>query len=145
MPARSEYIKPERIESDDSIALKKARSLRMSGMILDEEAVILGMDDTISGCFVPVERSDVLFKSDSLISLHQLSMLKKRVDRSIEEMSKSLRNGKIHAIPYVKGDKSACNFCDYRSVCSHENGDKEKTLFSISNKKCLELLEGEEE
>ena len=143
MPARAEYVKPERAQSDEGIALKKAQTLRMSGMILGEDAVILGMDETVSGCFVPVERDGTKFKSNSLISLHQLSKLKKKVDKSIKEMASSLKKGKIPATPTIKSLSSACDYCDYRSVCSHESGKNEKYLNDLSNKKCLELLEGE--
>ncbi len=144
MPARAEYVKPERLESDESIALKKAKSLKMSGMILNDEAVILGMDDTVSGYFVPVERKDLLFTGDSLISLHQLSLLKKRVDKTIAEMAKKLKNGEIKAYPVIKNTVSACDYCEYRSVCAHEKDSGGNVLSSLSNGKCLEILEGEE-
>ncbi|MBQ3150157.1 MAG: exodeoxyribonuclease V subunit gamma [Clostridia bacterium] len=143
MPARAEYVKPERDEKKEDIELKKAKSLRMNGMILNDETVIVGMDEGVSGCFVPVERGKDGFKSDSLISLHQLSLLKRKVDETIEKMATQLKNGNIRALPVTGSNHSACDYCDYRSVCGHEDGKGEKQRLSGTNSHFLSLLQGE--
>ena len=113
----------------------------MNGIVLDDPEVVLAMDKSGAGIFVPAK-----FKkgelSGSLIGLKQLGALKKKADGVLLEMAQALHGGEIPAIPAVgKSYKNVCEYCDYKSVCSYEDDIPVRELIDSDIKTVLENLE----
>ncbi|MBQ7547821.1 MAG: PD-(D/E)XK nuclease family protein [Clostridia bacterium] len=143
MPAKAQFEKLSRDLSDDAAAMAKAHALRMNGMLLDDSVVLLHMDSGESGCFIPVDKKS---RSNTLISLHRLAVLKKETERLLREMARNLRAGRIDALPARNNkDYNACTFCDYRSVCAREDDMPEREIEKIPHQDCLEILDEREE
>lgn len=142
VPAKAQFEKLGRDVSDEEVAIKKAKSMRMNGILLDDETVLLGMDESRSGCFIPVDKKG---KSDSLISLHRFAELKKETERLLTQMAQNLQSGKIEAVPAtVKNHTQICTYCDYRSVCMREDGMPQREVVSMKHTDCLQYLDDRE-
>ncbi|MBQ7542636.1 MAG: PD-(D/E)XK nuclease family protein [Clostridia bacterium] len=142
MPAKAEFEKLPRDLSETDAALAKARSMRMNGMLLDDSTVLLAMDSGESGCFIPVDKKT---KSGSLISLHRLALLKQETEKLLCDMARNLCAGGIEALPARNtADHNACAWCDYRSVCAHEDDMPERRIPSLRHADCLKVLDEKE-
>ena len=65
------------------------------------------------------------------------------VNYKIDEIGSSIRNGCISINPYEKGDRSACTYCDYRSVCGFDNripGYEKRILPGLSKEEAEEKM-----
>ncbi len=100
---------------------QRDRALRMNGLLLEDETALRGMEQDAAGVFIPVKQTkNGLSGGDSLASLEQLGKLKRHVERLVREMGQGLRQGQAGARPLRFADHSACDYCDYRSVCAAE-------------------------
>ena len=115
----------DRAQADESI------TYRMDGLILEDQEVIRAMDQEATGIFVPFG-----FKKDGspsragqkLASLEKLGRIQQHIDRLVVQMAQGLYEGKIEALPQCKGVQSPCQWCDFRSVCCHQDGKNELPL-----------------
>ncbi len=145
MPAKADFQKQKDRQTDDAQLVKaKAKALRMDGMILKDDAVILAMDRERSGCFVPVGAS--VRATDRVIALHEMELLRREVEKLLREMAANLQSGGVEALPARSASSkstSACDWCDYACVCGWEESDPEREIPKFSHKECLEILSGE--
>lgn len=113
----------------EKIQEKKLYNSRMNGMVLDSADVVLGMDSTVSGNFIPVKAKKDGSFGGHVLTLSELSALKSKVDENLVHMAQSLHEGIIPVLPARTGNKNiACTYCDYAAVCGHEDGDRERQL-----------------
>ena len=142
LPARSEPFSASRGEDEKKIAEKELSGGKMNGMILDDGEVLKGMDNSLSGRFIPVKVSKSGAMSGNFISLLQLEELSKRLEKIMRDMGENLHEGKIPARPaYGKGHAQTCEWCAFSSVCQRESGGKIRYIEKLSHEECLERLD----
>lgn len=141
-PANSPLISAERGTSKEDIEKEKLKKCRMQGIVLNDCDVVLAMDKSAGGLYIPAEFGKNGEMKGSLIKLSQLEKLKEKADAVLCEMADALHSGEISAIP-VNGAsyKHTCEYCDYKSVCSYESDIPVKTLFDTDLKAALAALE----
>ncbi|MEG0648283.1 MAG: PD-(D/E)XK nuclease family protein [Oscillospiraceae bacterium] len=105
---------------------------KLDGLVLDDKAVVQGMDKDASGLFVPFT-----FKNDGtpkatkkLASLEKLGNIASHVEKLSIEMAAKLYSGQIAARPLVTKKRNPCDVCDYRPVCRHETGVNEACIIA---------------
>lgn len=146
MPAKEGSESLHRGASAEEVKLEKLKSARLNGLITYDEAVIGGMDCTVSGYYVNVlkDSKNGGYKGD-LITLEQLGKLKNKLDQVLRDMAVSLQNGKIPVLPASGTNyKNTCAFCDYKAVCGFENGAPVREIPAFSLKQAQAILEQEE-
>lgn len=145
-PANAPLISAERSEDPDSIADKQQKRCRMNGIVLSDCDVVLAMDKTASGLFIPVDFKKGGMKG-SLISLAQLEKLKEKADKILIKMADSLHGGIIEALPVKsKSYDKVCEYCDYKPVCGYEEGIPVRNLPDDSLEEVLKnLMKGDED
>lgn len=145
-PANSPLVSVDRGTDDETVEKEIQKKCGMNGIVLDDPEVVVAMDESESGLFVPAKISKGELKG-SLISLKQLEKLKKKADSVLAEMANALHSGEISARPaYGKSYKNVCEYCDYKSVCSYEENIPVRELDDYDLKAVLENLEkGDEE
>lgn len=119
LPALGSYasVKRNEIEYDADSADK---SLVMSGIMLDNEAVLRGMEKELAGRFIPVGGKR---RNPPVFSKEQFGMIGKTVKNQIKGMAERLYGGEIEAAPRIIDGKNPCDWCDYKSVCGFESCD----------------------
>lgn len=103
------------------LSKKKNERYQMNGMLLNEDAVIFGMEHEPTGKFIPVTvDKNGNFKGD-LVSAEQMDKIRQKLDALIADMGNSLHSGKIDDMPYKSRGFSACDYCDFKAVCRNRN------------------------
>ena len=147
MPARFEPYDADRGDTDDDKKNRRIAAGKMEGMILDDGVVLKGMDHSLQGALLPMtvnKRTNAI--SGRFISLTQLGLLAKRMDRILKQMGDDLHNGNVEAKPaFGKDHGRTCEWCDYRSVCQRENGGAFRYVEKYSHSEALTRLEEEEQ
>lgn len=145
MPARFEPYDAERSDSEEAKAAKRMEGGKMDGLILNEGEVLLGMDHSLRGTLLPVtvnKRSGAV--SGRFITLTQLGLLAKRMDRILRQMGEDLHAGRVEARPvFGKNHGYTCDWCSYRSVCGREADGPFRYLVGQSHSEALTALEEE--
>ncbi len=142
MSAKPEAADLGRNATQEEIDKKRLKSNRMNGLVLNDMTVIEGMEKDIGGVFIPVSmNSDGVLKG-SLITSEEFNKLHKKVDEVLKSMVVNLQSG---LIPVLPAGEDACKWCDYRSVCGYETGDKLREIPKLKSEEVLKILDGEGE
>ncbi|WP_313530287.1 helicase-exonuclease AddAB subunit AddB [Anaerotignum sp.] len=142
----SQEMSPEEIEE----ALYQ--KMQMSGLILEDETVIQGLDhifvDEVKGkasAIVPVgytkkgEPSATAYLADE----SQYEKLLSFVVNRAAELGDSMQKGTITPAPYRKSDQSPCAYCRFKSICRYDYDDEPKwrDLKKVSKKDFWDMIE----
>ena len=102
---------------------------QVDGLVLDDEMVLRAMDKEGAGVFIPVSRTSTgkLRRSTKLADLAKLGRIRERLDELMIQLADQLYKGQVDAAPLVHG-QSPCSFCDWRTVCRHEDGRRERAV-----------------
>lgn len=107
----------------------------MDGIVLNDTAVVRGMDRDATGLFVPFAftKDGQPRASAKLASLEKLGEIKRHIDGLVLEMARGLYAGEIDAVPLRTKAHCPCDVCDYRPVCLHEDGRGETLVAAPKN------------
>lgn len=149
MPVNAPFAKIERDEGEDVIASQKQKAAKMNGMILDDSRVIYAMDSRTSGDIIPAAIKKDGENSGTLISLKQMDLLMKRVEKILGEMAVSLHEGKIPVNPAFAQSTTSpyhdvCKYCDYKDVCGLDEDTKTNDIVKVKHDDSLRMLGGED-
>ena len=97
---------------------------RMDGIVLDNAAVVRGMDRDATGLFVPFSfsKNGAPRAGAKLASMEKLGAIERHISGLVLEMARGLYAGEIEAAPLRTRGHCPCDACDYRPVCLHEDG-----------------------
>ena len=129
----------ERGKSDND----RLRRMRMSGLVLDDPAVVLAMEAEGASHFIPAKLTKEGKPSGNVVTLDQFRLLRGVVEDLLMQMGERLLQGDIAALPLKKGESIPCRFCDYRAVCGRDPEDPVRELEKKNMTAVLEELEGE--
>ena len=142
-PAVSTVLNLNREESLEKLEKEKMKKLRMNGLILDDKKVILGMEPSGDGIYIPAALKDGQAKScDALINVEQMSAIIRYTNDLIISMAELLQNGVIGAQP-VKGDYDACEFCEYKTVCMSLRDEESRKIEKVKKDEFFDMLKSD--
>ena len=120
---------------------KENKNFRMNGLLLAEKDILELMESGLEGNFIPANVNKRppydLSSRSSVVTNEQFELIFRYIDHCLKAMGTELYSGNIEAYP----EKQACQFCDYKSVCRFETGDKVRELHSMEMKEALSLME----
>lgn len=123
---------------------ERYKAYRMNGLLIDDHDVIAAMEHPAQGIYIPVsEKSDGSFSSNSqksLISLTGLAKIGNYLEKLIINMSDSLGQGEIDALPFPE----TCSYCDYASVCGRKGLNEREYIKLDTAAEILTEMEGAE-
>lgn len=144
LPSVSPVLNLDRDENLSKLESEKSKKLRMNGIILNSQQVILGMEPDGKGRYIPVTMKNGEVKAcDSLVDVAQMNAIMQHINRLIIFMAEQLQNGNIAAQP-AKGDYDACEFCEYKAACSHFKQDTARKFEKIDRDEFFKKLELEQ-
>ena len=124
-PAQESISRAEADEQDGSLL----PTYPMNGLLLDNESVYRAMDTRATGEFAPISFSAKTGKplnaKNSLADREKLDKIRAHLDTLLTAMADDLYGGKVDALP-LGGAKSPCQYCDFRAVCGHTDGQNER-------------------
>lgn len=99
---------------------------QLDGLILNDNAVIRGMDRDATGLFVPFsfnkDQTPSARAAGKLADLEKLGRIEKHIEALVIQMACGLYAGNIDAVPLRDKSTCPCDVCPYRPVCLHEDG-----------------------
>lgn len=143
MPAWRPSVIIESDKSQDEVNYDKiCRKMRMNGLVLDDEIVIEGMEETKRGLFIPVSmKNGRLEGKESLVSLENINLIMKYVEKMVINMACDLRKGDISIDPRSWDDGNSCQWCSYKTVCGFEGEKYREIISKIDKTKAIEEME----
>lgn len=123
LPARLPVLRVDRHASGEELEREGIRALRMNGLLLDHSDIVRAMEADAAGLFIPagLTQKEEWRRGSSVASLEQFGQLKRRMEKLLCDMARTLREGDIAALPAC-GAADACAYCDYKAVCGFETG-----------------------
>lgn len=153
MPAHNPPAEVERDADDEALRKKKAEQLKMSGLLIDDPEVLLGMEKDGRGVFIPAKVVPVADESGQthyevdhrsrVASLEDMGKLHRHIDRLVRDMAVALHAGEIDAVPVSGGDYSPCEYCEFAQVCGHEEDDPVTEVLPIPQDELFARLEAQ--
>ncbi|MBQ8026276.1 MAG: PD-(D/E)XK nuclease family protein [Oscillospiraceae bacterium] len=147
-PAREEMLSMPRGASDEEIEKQRLKSIRRSGLLLDDADVLEAMAHGEGKAYLPVKfGKDGEAAGESLASLEQLGALSRHIDQKLLEIGRELHSGKIELDPFYKSSSdNACQFCDFRQAChfDEENGDRVHRITRLKTPEVWEKITEQE-
>lgn len=111
------------------------QKMQMSGLILENDAVIQGLDRIFiedvkgkSSAIVPIGYTKKGDPSSSayLADETQYEKLLSFVVKQAAELGNSIQKGIITPSPYRKGDQTPCSYCRFKGICRYDYADEPK-------------------
>lgn len=141
MPAANPSVPAGRGDSAEKVRKEREKKLRMSGLVLEDTAVIQAMEADGAGKFIPVVLKDgAPAKKDAVASPTQFQALLHYSKQLVVRMAKELHEGRVEAVP-LKGGYDACRWCPYFSVCGHEPDGAAQEMAKWDRDAALEEME----
>jgi len=145
IPARDVMLNAHRNSTEEEIRKARLKELRRGGLVLSRPDVIEAMETGESKQYLPIKLSkDGVFTGDSLVSRSQLDALGLHIDKMLNTAAQKILGGEIRCNPIYKSENdNACNYCDFRSVCTfdEENGDRRHFARKIKTEEIWQLLQ----
>ena len=128
-PARDNILRLPRDTDEETLRREALKSLRRSGMVLCDTAVLRAMEHS---ALEEPHRLPITVRTDkegntsiggSLATLEQLGKLSQYVDKLLRDIGREAERGNIDADPYVRSpQETACTYCPYAAACGFEPG-----------------------
>lgn len=110
--------------------LKRLEEYRMSGLVTTNEKVLTAMDETLENrgdskvIKVGMTKKDGSFKKGSIVIEDELlPTLQQFVLEKHKEAGNEIFEGKTSITPYRLQQKTACEYCNFKSVCQFDPSD----------------------
>ena len=122
VPLRGKF-EPVNNKAEEAAGLRELqKEKRRRGLVLNEEAVLQAWDRSEGRTYCPAQPENARTKpTEKLADRKQLGMLETHVERLLAQLAGELKQGRIDIEPRVCGKKSACDYCNYASVCGFED------------------------
>ncbi|WP_458407402.1 helicase-exonuclease AddAB subunit AddB [Anaerotignum sp.] len=113
-------------------------NMRMSGLLLQEDAIIESLDRSLkpegakdfsgTSAIVPVgfTKKGDFSASSNLANEEQYEAILAFVTQRTKEIGEAMKAGIISPAPFKDGQRNPCSYCKYRSICRHDYEEKPK-------------------
>lgn len=137
LPSRLEALEVTMDTTSESLAAEVNESLRMKGMLLEDEDILRAMEQQLAGVYIPakIKQNGEFYRGSRVYSREVFAKLRETVYGNIEQMGTDLLAGKVAPCPARGGSSEPCNYCPYVGLCNNtepeaphrELGGKEET------------------
>ena len=125
-----------RYDDAQKVKAELQKSLKMSGMVLNNIDVINAMEQGGAGVYIPAKIAKDGNASGNVISLSSFEKLKNRVNKLVCDMAENLHKGEIDAVPA----EDACKYCKYGDICKREDDDTVREIEKIGFADAINML-----
>jgi ATP-dependent helicase/nuclease subunit B len=116
------------IQSDRSMDEEKVEQaikskLKMKGLLLADPQIIKEMDRSIDGTskYLPARiNKDGNLGASSAATIEQFGVLEKYIENLLKELGSNLAHGNVALLPFKRKKQTACDYCEYGSVCAFD-------------------------
>ncbi|MCR5772220.1 MAG: PD-(D/E)XK nuclease family protein [Butyrivibrio sp.] len=124
------------------------KSLRPRGVILEDKAVVDLLDHELGSesdvIKVKINKGGDFSKSGSdVMPADDFDEVSKYVNKLVKQNGRRIVDGDIEVNPYAMGDRSACDYCSFRSICGFDDsvpGYCKRELKKLDNDEIMENI-----
>ncbi len=147
MPSRESYFSAGRDITGEDAKKEFAKQWRMSGLLLDDEEALRGMESELAGIFIPAKagKDGKPDASSQIAGAAEFARLGRKVERLVTDMARLLTEGRIEALPASEDGAPQCERCDYGAVCGFEPEDETVRVKKFGKQEFFKLLAEEED
>ncbi|MDM5187447.1 helicase-exonuclease AddAB subunit AddB [Bacillus sp. DX4.1] len=132
--------------SEEEIEREILKKFKMKGLVLGDTDVVRLMDNKLvtgsSDIISAGLKKDGSFSARSDIASEQeFTVLQQYVHHTFENIGKDITEGVIDIAPYKMGNKAACTFCNFRSVCQFDESLEDNQYRTLKDMKDSEAME----
>lgn len=132
-------------EEIESAGLKQ---FKLSGLVLENEAVIEALDKNRTGSTIPVSinKDGSIKKGSSVANMEQFEALENHIIAIVRDLGQQILEGKVSAKPYKLGDKNPCGYCLYHTICQFDEEQRDncyERLDKLKNDEIWQAIEKE--
>lgn len=109
----------------DEVKEQMLKQYKMKGLLTADTTIVRMMDDQLETGYsqiVPaaVKKDESFYSNSAVVSHEQWSQLRDFVRQKIKQVGQSIQTGDVSIEPYQIGDRTPCQFCDYKAVCQFD-------------------------
>lgn len=121
LPSRLEAVDTTVDASAQSVAAEVSESLRMKGMLLEDETVLRAMEHDLAGVYIPprITQKGAFSKNSQVYSREAFQKIREVVYRNITAMGSDLQQGRVAPCPVRDGHNDPCRYCPYTGLCNN--------------------------
>ena len=141
MPAAVGTVAEDKGADEKQIQKDVASRLRMNGLVRADSDLLLAMETTGEGIYLPAKmKNGAPSERGSIATREQLEAVLLLARKKVAEMAGTLCRGNIAAAPLL-ANKNPCDWCPYAGVCLREFTESDVYIEDISNVDCLSEIE----
>ena len=137
----------EKMNADmGEVGEKILKELKMNGLSSDDPRLVRKMDATAKSLPVSFNKDGSFRKGSSVATREQFELLNHFVKDKVKKIQESIMEGDASLSPYQRGNKNACTYCPYQTVCGFDRrlpGYDFRRLKEYSQKEIWKLFEEE--
>lgn len=133
-------IKASSHMTDEEIESEIRKQFKMKGFILADVEVAKMMDTKVENGksdIIPayIDKDGNLGSRSNAITRKEFESLQKYTKKMIKQISTKILTGNIETKPYykIKGGKTPCEYCKYKSICNFNNGICKNSYYYVGN------------
>jgi len=112
------------ISHDEAAALMLKR-YKMKGLLTADTTAVRMMDSELESGYsqiipVALKKDDSFYSSASVVSYEQWEQLSNFVRAKIKKTGEQIQEGCVSIEPYQQGDRTPCQYCEYKAVCQFD-------------------------
>ncbi len=133
--------------ASEEITAALKEKFKLKGIILNDESVLYAIDKELEGRTdykseiadgVSVNKSGQI-NIKNLLYKEQFNLLLEDCEKLLKKTGDKILNGEFYIRPYKMSDKTACSYCDYKSICQFDKTmHSYKTVYSLGKDKYFE-------
>lgn len=141
VPAKKSSNKLGRDASDEEIEKERRSQGKMKGIVLADEEVIRGMEESGGGFIIEAKIDKNGNIKGKTFDRNGFELIRKTINKVICDMGTNLHEGNIGADPIMYAqNKTVCDYCEYKAVCGHEATDHFKLIFDGDPWEAMEAI-----
>lgn len=141
-PLATPAVTIHRDASDTAIKAETDKTLRMSGLILEDQAIITAMEQDAAGTYIPASLSAKGEPRGATVSSDDMETVLLHTKTLIADMVDTLYRGKIDAAPAAQRGL-ACTYCPYAAICGEEYTEKQVQADKRTDNEALAIMRKE--
>ncbi len=141
LPAKDITLKNTRVPLDES----RLKLMRMNGLLLADTDVLMAMDATKKGTYIPAElEKHQIKKGSQTVTREDFDLIRRLTEQLLLQMAEKLLDGDIAAVPTGEPNHLPCQYCDFRAGCGFTENDPAVYMQSAKTEAVLQALNTEE-
>ncbi len=121
LKAKLDDVKADADTDPGAIYELAEKSLKRSGLVINDEEILRLMEKKLRGKYIPVSlKDDGQFTSSSIKNLHTLQefgALRRSIEETVARLATEMRSGKADCKPLKDKRNDGCKYCPYVAIC----------------------------